>query len=166
MVAPVPCPAGTQTRPHPLPHVWVLLAPTLGSPSSSPSWDPQALPGGAGRMGEWGGGLARSPCSRGLAIPQLGADAGGPPRARVSQGRTRLGPRTLSPSDGQEHSPGTQAGEQPGRVPASRRGTKAQAPCCPWTPGHWSGCLTYPLSPPTRREPPVTLVSSSGRVRK
>lgn len=46
-----PTPTGTQTGPRPLPQVWVLLAvaaPTLGNPSSSPVWDPQALP-------DWGG---------------------------------------------------------------------------------------------------------------
>ena len=72
----------------------------------------------------------------GLVIPQLGVGAGVPPRVRVSQGRTKLGPRPPSPSDGQERSPEPQAGEQLGRVPASKRGAEAQALCCPWTPGH------------------------------
>ena len=120
------------------------LSPTSGC-SLHPPWAAlHPAPSGTPRpclvgWGGWVNGEAAWPEAHvlgGLAIPQLGVGAGVPPRVRVSQGRTKLGPRPPSPSDGQERSPEPQAGEQLGRVPASKRGAEAQAPCCPWTPGH------------------------------
>lgn len=162
--------APCRSCPHPgQPFLQPLLGP-LG-----PSW--------LGRRG-WANEEVAWPEARilgGLVIRQLGERAGGPLGARVSRGRTcvpgqdQAGPlgvreawprhllttrsAALGPGQVKSQAMSLHPGEGPRSGPVLSMDSRPHALAT-------GRCLTCPLSPATRQEPPVTRASFSARVRK